>query len=562
MRTQRVFYTESTIVHSCELEECPRCEGALRVAYTSGYKVVQTMNDVETIAQQTKRCVDEACWAAGVVYGSARWQQIAPMWCTYGYDVIAHIGWMRQMGQQPFAMIHTHLSQRLQISESQVRALYHYRYLPLIACHEREQMERLTEVAQQTGLLVGLDGLAPEGGEAQLWLAREITTGITLRSGWMSQQDQAAFVHFLEPIADLKLPILAIMSDKQRGLVPAVAEVFPEVKHAFCQSHYLSNIAKPIAEADEAMKVTLRKDVREQVGNLIRQEKVEAGGVMTVTGILPSPMEAYPTPQSSGPEDVEKQRDAIVQDISRRIRYLLTLKGRPPFRLAGIEMFEQLTEVHDCLTRLITYHSTPQLTVLQQGLHTALQSVRSDYADLRQAADWLEHIADLLDPDNNPPRSGEQVQRDLFSYLHDIQPACNHNTRLKAFYQTIHHTTDNYTSGLFHCYDVPGLPRTNNDRESDFRDLNRRLLCTTGQKALTRRIIQRQGAWELLPRPATLQDTVQALSQVSPSDFLLERQRVHQHRSRFRLHTRSAQQSRNQLNRLEQRWAALAANGP
>jgi hypothetical protein len=466
------------------------------------------------------------------------------------------------MGRQPFAMIHTHLSQRLQISESQVRALYHERYLPLIACHEREQMERLTEVAQQTGLLVGLDGLAPEGGEAQLWLVREITTGITLRSGWMSQQDQAAFVHFLEPIADLKLPILAIMSDKQRGLVPAVAEVFPEVKHAFCQSHYLSNIAKPIAEADEAMKVTLRKDVRGQVGNLIRQEKVEASGVMTVTGIVPSPMEAYPAPQSSGPEDVEKQRDAVVQDISCRIRYLLTLKGRPPFRLAGIEMFERLTEVHDCLTRLITVHSTPPLTVLQQGLHTALQSAQADYTDLRQAADWLEHIADLLDPDNHPPRSGEQVQRDLFSYLHDIQPACYHNTRLNAFYQTIHHTTDNYTSGLFHCYDVPGLPRTNNDRESDFRDLNRRLLCTTGQKALTRRIIQRQGAWELLPRPATLQDTVQALSQVSPSDFLLERQRLHQHRSRFRLHTRSAKQSRSQLNRLEQRWAALAANGP
>jgi hypothetical protein len=562
MRTQRVFYPGKTTVYKCELEGCPSCQGPLRIGYTSGHKSVQTLSEVESIAQQTKQCVNGGCSAGRTVYGSVQWQQIAPKGCTYGYDVIAQIGWMRQIGQQTFGVIHRDLSAQLQISETQVRALYHYWYLPLWACYKRGQKDRLMEVAKQTGLIVSLDGLAPEGGEAQLWLARELTTGITLRSGWMSQQDQAAFEHFLEPIAALKLPVLAIMSDKQRGLVPAVAEVFPEAKHAFCQSHYLGNIAKPIAEADEAMKVSLRKDVRAQVGDLVCQEKVEAKGVMTVTGVLPSPVEAQPIAQSTTPEDIEKQRDAIVQDICRRIRYLLTLKGRPPFRLAGIEMVERLTEVHDCLTRLIAIHSTPQLIVLQQGLHTALHSVQPDYADLRLAADWLEHIADLLNPDTHPPRSGRQVQRDLLSYLDDIQPACHDNPRLSDVFQTIRRTTHSYASGLFHCYDVPGLPRTNNDRESDFRDLNRRLLRTTGQKALSRRIIQREGAWELLPRPATLQDTVQALSQVSLPDFLAERQRVRQHRSRFRLHTRSAKLAHHQLYRLQQRWAALVPNGP
>ena len=105
---------------------------------------------------------------------------------------------------------------------------------------------------------------------------------------------------------------------------------------------------------------------------------------------------------------------------------------------------------------------------------------------------------------------------------------------------------------------MPGLPRTNNARESDFRDLNRRLLRTTGQKGLTRRIIQRSGAWELLHRPASLQDTVLALSHVAPQDFKEEQQRLRQHRQRFKLHTRSAKQSRLQLAKLEQRWATLS----
>jgi glutaredoxin len=54
---------------------------------------------------------------------------------------------------------------------------------------------------------------------------------------------------------------------------------------------------------------------------------------------------------------------------------------------------------------------------------------------------------------------------------------------------------------LFHCYDIEGLPRTNNDLESHFRDTQRRLLRTTGQKGQTRRALQRTGAWELLLRP-------------------------------------------------------------
>jgi len=66
------------------------------------------------------------------------------------------------------------------------------------------------------------------------------------------------------------------------------------------------------------------------------------------------------------------------------------------------------------------------------------------------------------------------------------------------------------------------LPRTNNDRESEFRDLNRRLLATTGQKGLVKRIIQREGAWELIPRPDSLPDTVTALSSVDPDNFAEE----------------------------------------
>lgn len=561
MRTQGIFYSGKGTVYDCELERCPKCHGPMQVAYTSKFKTVQGMQEVMMIAQRTKRCVNLNCEASRRILGSVEWGRVAPVSCTYGYDVIAQIGWQRQTMQQPFVTIHTELRQRLRISESQVRGLYHYRYLPLLACHEREQLKHLKIVAEQVGLILSLDGLAPEGGEPQLWLVRELVSGVTLRCGWMSQQDQAAFVHFLRPIADLGLRVTAVMSDKQSGLLPAVAEVFPQARHAFCQSHYLRNIAVPVAEADEAMKMLLRQDVRAAIGQNIRQEDVESEGILTVTGVLPSPVEA-PAMLSEPvlPKDSEQVRDAITRDLCRRIRYLLTLKGRPPLRLAGMEIFVGLSEVMECLDRLIVHHSTPQLLALHHGLQTALQSAQATYSVVHEAANWLEHIATLLDPEQTPTRSGIQVRQDLFAYLIKIQANRFRDPMLRNSFRIILKTTRSYAPGLFHCYDVPGLPRTNNDRECDFRALGRRLLRTTGQKGLTLRIIQRVGAWELLPHPDTLYETVRIVSMIDPNKFQDERLRMRQHRYRFRLHTRSPKLANHQLLHLEQLWNSIPDN--
>jgi hypothetical protein len=567
MRTPREYYPKKPIVYTCELDKCPECYEPMKIAYTSGAKTVQTMAGVLTIAQRPKYCPNLGCVRCEVVCKSAQWQQVAPCHSTYGYDVIAQIGWLRQRHYERFGAIQAALQSRLQISEAEVRHLYHERYLPLLACHERQYVECLKRVSERSGLILGLDGLAPEGGEPQLWVVRELQTGLTLRSGWLSQQDQSTFVNFLQPIAELGLGVVAVISDKQRGLEPAVPAVFPHAKHALCQSHYLKHAAALVAEADEAMKVTLRKAVRDEVGDLIRREKVEKPGVLTVTGLLPSPVDQPEEEETQSPQtpsapilsrrDFTQEQEAIVQDLLRRVRYLLTLKGRPPFRLAGIEMFERLTEVKTCLDTLIGHRSEARLVELRQGLHTALLAIRSDYTQLRQAADWLEHIRHILDPEEKPDRSGAQVQQELFAYLDDIQRESQPSPHLRRFYQKIYQTSLNYTPGLFHCYDVPGLPRTNNDRESEFRDLNRRLLATTGQKGLVKRIIQREGAWELIPRPDSLPGTVSALSRVNPDDFSQERRRICTHRNRFRLHTRSAKLSQAQLIQLAQCWKAL-----
>ena len=558
MRTPSGLYQTTPTIYECEFNHCPQCEHELEeMSYLNGLKTVQMMTQASTIAYRPKRCSNTACPSAKVSWTSASWQRIAPKYSIYGYDVIAQIGWERQKGRANFGMIYANLSGQIQISESQVRYLYQQRYLPLLACHERQHLKELEALGREKGLLLSLDGLMPEGGEPQLWIIRELQTGWTLRSGWMNNQDEMAFVEFLQPIADLHLPVKAVMSDKQRGLLPAVKVVFPDALHGFYQFHYLDNAAEPVAAADEQMKIGLRQDVRTEVGDLIRQKQAKKPSIPVVTGMIPSPVPTAPTQTTPVETKVADERERIVQDILSRVRYLLTLKGHPPFRLAGIEMFSRLQEVVTCLQELIAHQTEPRLLKLCTGLQKALAATHPTYLELSQAATWLVDLANVLNPDGKPTRTGEQVQAEWMACLTTIETQEHLSPRLQEFSAKISKVSQSYAPGLFHSYDILGLPRTNNDRESEFRRLRQRLLSTTGQAGATKRLLLRSGAWELIPGPGSLVETTAAIAHVEYDEFLHERQRVQMHRSPFRLHTRSAKQSELQLKKLLHRWKAL-----
>jgi hypothetical protein len=354
-----------------------------------------------------------------------------------------------------------------------------------------------------------------------------------------------------------------VLSDKQTGLRPALAKVLPKSRHQWCQAPYLRNLAEPLAATDATFKGELRQAVRQQVGDLIRKEPrpdPRQAGVLTVTGLLPTPLEvATPSANSSlAPDD---DADEMLAQIVRHTRYLLTLKGRPPFRLAGMETYERLHDVADLGLDLLRTHYDPRLAQLVAGLQAALAPFTPIYHEGQQGAAWLQDIAYILEPSSASPRPADSVASQLRSYLDAVRHRPDLPPTLAAFGAHLDKVSRSYWPGLFHCYDLPALPRTNNDLESRFRDTSRRLLRTTGQKGLTQRTLQRQGAWELLPCPSTEAELLDALPHTPLEDVAQERQRFTEHRRRFAMQSRSRRQTQAQFERLRQRWAALPPTG-
>jgi hypothetical protein len=265
-KTAKQLEVQARYIYNPEFENCPHCGEPLRARrYYQWRKTVQQMDRVIYVASQARECANPMCEHEGQAYESAVAQTITVPKCTYGLDVIVQVGWWRDKEHLNREQIHSRLQKRVQISEREVDHLY-ARYQVLLGCAERLDVQRLYQIAKERGgLIISLDGLEPEGASEALWVVREVQAEMILVAAWLPRVNHTTLGTVLKPVADLALPILATVSDKQGCVRKALNEVWPDVPHQWCQPHYLGNASKPIYARDSALKTDLRRTIRQEV---------------------------------------------------------------------------------------------------------------------------------------------------------------------------------------------------------------------------------------------------------------------------------------------------------
>ena len=93
---------------------------------------------------------------------------------------------------------------------------------------------------------------------------------------------------------------------------------------------------------------------------------------------------------------------------------------------------------------------------------------------------------------NNPKQHrGAAVRRRYQALLRDMRRPTKKAAQLKSTITHFLKVTDSYWPGLFHCYDVPDLPRTNNDLEQLFGSTRHHERRCTGRKAASPSLVLR-----------------------------------------------------------------------
>lgn len=252
-----------------------------------------------------------------------------------------------------------------------------------------------------------------------------------------------------------------------------------------------------------------------------------------------------------------KSSQQIVRDFALDLKICLSRQGRAPFIFSGLPMLDDLTALRDTILACLKINEDPYLRHWADVLTRILPDYTDDFAEVAQAQKWVKEISTIL---KGPPNllmlashsiphpsitTGQCVKHQFKAFLKRLFLMTDLSPFLNQFRTKLFGITNRYWAGLFHCYDISGLPRSNNALESLFGQAKRQIRRRLGIHSL-RDALRRQAPWALLETTATSVDELLVLFQhVSLDDYHAQRAlfdaRLQQllHRFRFR-HRRDA----------------------
>lgn len=336
MKRSRTYAQLSRRWYRPSEHECPVCQRTLRQAMTLTRRTVITLEGVVRLIHAGYRCPDAQCEGHRRTYRSVQADALALPGMTYGLDVVLLVGRLRLREHRTVDEIHRELLTRLEplgvkIARREILYLFEAYCTLLRAANEaKDDVEWLSQVEKNGGIIVSVDGIQPEKGNETVYLVRDALTGRVLAAENVTSSETAVMKALLSPVAALDVKVLGTITDAQESELMAVEQLWPAVPHQVCQFHALRDASQPAFEADKKVKTALRKRLQPKVRAVRKQLKQQM-------------------PQASAKE---AEQLAALDDYASGILTALNTDGVQPFKYAAVEAAQALDEVEASLQRL------------------------------------------------------------------------------------------------------------------------------------------------------------------------------------------------------------------
>jgi len=142
---------------------------------------------------------------------------------------------------------------------------------------------------------------------------------------------------------------------------------------------------------------------------------------------------------------------------------------------------------------------------------------------------------------NVSQETGQQVRERYLAHLEQMRENLATLGPLVEAFEHFYHITDNFVAGLFRCYDIVGLPRTNNDLEHCFGVARVHERRATGRRGAIPGVVVRGSVRVMTAVTCTKQ--VFSVEELRPRDYqcwrdlrrqLQQREETRRHQWRFR----------------------------
>jgi len=279
-------------------------------------------------------------------------QGLVPEKGTFGFDVIVEVGFAlfvhSRSNQEIMAALAT---QNVFISEREVSYLGRKFIIYLALAHRQSQPALKEYLADRGGYILHADGTC-EGDSPQLFCGLDGLSELVLDTVKISSEKKDQLIPFFRGIKARFGEPRALVHDMSKGILNAVAEVFPDTPNFICHFHFLRDIGKDLLLSDYSSfhtrlrKLKVRTTLKQRVRYLGKKINPESHDIDGITGSIQQ--------GTLHSVDLEPVSDIIVYTLIHWIfEYPSQSSGYGfPFDRPHLDFFRRLQKVYRILGKI------------------------------------------------------------------------------------------------------------------------------------------------------------------------------------------------------------------
>jgi len=444
-----------------------------------------------------------------VIYTCQDLKALAPHRCTFGYDVIVYVGYALFVHCRSEKEIIKELAARnISISDREIGFLGK-KFVTYLAVAHRESRQQIRKAMElRGGYILHLDGTC-EADSPHLFSGLDGIAELVLDNVKLPSERAGFLIPFFEQIKQQYGDPIALVHDMGKGILSAIAKVFPGKPDFICHFHFLRDIGKDLME-DEYKQIRNRLK-KHKIRGLLRQMARSLEGTVAQDRRA---MEALNASMKKGGDATSFGEIPAVSAFAL-IHWLFDTSAQLngygfPFDLPHLLFYHRLKKVYALVEAI---RNTPlRYEKTHKPLHRLFRSIKQVMDDpaLRKSATRLDERVDVFDtlrkalrialPEGKNGLNDDGDDTDMKTIEEKVkgfreQLTSDRKLSERDEYKKMIQQIDTYWEKLFADPIAVHTPngvlfiqpqRTNNILERFFRDLKRRARKRTGTISLNK----------------------------------------------------------------------------
>ena len=332
------------LIYTAAEETCADCGNPLPICQVIS-RVVQGLKEPFMLIRKDRQCRRRDCPGPRprpFFYAPRDLRPVLPN-RIYGMDVTLCVGERHLREGVALAQITRELTvQGVPLDQRHTGRIFRD-FLALAALERGDDRALQARLRAQGGIVLMCDGVQFDERSPVLYVAWDARTGTPLFGERKPYRGEDDLVPLLERVRRMNVPIIAVVTDKEKGLVPAVKRVFPDVPYQFCHTHFLKNCAKPM----QADLMALQASVRRRA-DAVREiaKRLDGASAATDDAEEPVPPTVPSAPVVHIPSGEPLTEAAFAREIGDLVRVNSKVSGKAPLDPVELARHERLTEIH------------------------------------------------------------------------------------------------------------------------------------------------------------------------------------------------------------------------